>query len=105
MGEAEIIPIWKKTGVVPSPTMTADRVHAGLLLSLLSRVSAVHSETSESFYQGLEQVIGNVITDEVSVDFSEDKKFIAIDILAKGESGIFGYTLYMPKYWLGQLKK
>lgn len=101
----KIVPLWKKTGVIPSPTMTADRVHSGLLLSLLARVAAVHSEPCTAFFEGLEKVIKNVIVDDTEIDFVENKKFFCVEILARGESGLYGYSLYLPKYWLGQLAK
>ncbi len=103
--DGKVVPIWKKTGVIPSPKMAADRVHSGLLLSLLARVAAVHEKPCNSFFEGLEKVIQSVISDDVVIEFSEDKKFFCIDILAKNASGVYGYALYMPKYWLGQLIK
>jgi hypothetical protein len=103
--EEKVVPIWTKTGIIPSPQMPADRVHSGLLLSLLARVVAVHSELGTSLFEGLEKVIKNVISDDVDVDFAENKKFICVEILAQSTSGLYGYSLYIPKYWLGQLGK
>jgi hypothetical protein len=105
MSMNNVFPIWQKTGCIPAPKMEGDRVSLGLLQSMLARQVGKYETFSNELLEEIETTIQKVITDETSIDFSESEKHLCVDILSECASGVFGYTLYLPKKWLGHLRK
>ena len=105
MSTSNVFPLWKKSGCIPAPKMPGDRVSLGLLQALLSRQVGSHRSFSTELLESLESTIQDVINDETSIDISESEKHYCVDILADCPTGIFGYTLYLPKGWIGHLCK
>lgn len=95
----DIVPIWDKTGIIRMPTMRAERVDSGLLLSLIARIIPNFSEPCDAFYEAVEQIVHRVIEDKPIVEFSEDDEYLIADIIAVGELVPFGYAIYLPKNW------
>lgn len=105
MSTSNVHPLWEKTGCIPSPKMAGDRVALGLLQSLLARHVGKYQTFSNELLAEMEATIQKVVTDETSIDFSEGEERFCVDILARCASGTYGYTLFLPKKWLGHLRK
>jgi len=105
MSTSNIFPLWKKTGCIPSPKMEGDRVSLGLLQSLLARHVGRSKTFSNELLGKIETSIKEIITDDTSVEFSENEGHLCVDILSKCPTGMFGYTLFLPRGWLGGLRK
>lgn len=105
MSKNNVVFMWEKTGIIPYPSMPGDRVHSGLLLSLIAKVCLHYKKVNKAFYEEVETLIEKVIKDPVMVEFSKDEKHVFVDIMSSSGPDIFGYTLYVPLSWMGAVPK
>lgn len=99
--EGKLIPIWTKTGVIPSPKMPVSRVDCGLLMSLIARICQGTKEFKLALSK-IEDLVRKTIVeaDTLQVRVSPDPQFVCVYILARGHEGPpYGYTLYVPRPW------
>lgn len=107
MDERKIIPLWTKTGVIPSPKMPASRVNSGQLLSMLAGVAASYKGPSGTFKTACAEVVEKTIVSasSPSCTFYEENEHLCIEILADEDKNVFGYSLFLPLSWFGKLRK
>lgn len=105
MAEENVIPIWKKTGIIPEPSMPADRINSGLLLSMVSRIAIDYSSPTSSFLYEVERLLSRVISDHAVIEFHDDASYLYIDIMTGTKGLMYGYTLYFPIGWFGKKHK
>ena len=107
MDDRKVIPLWDKTGVVPSPKMPASRVHSGQLLSMLGGIAAKFPGPTKSFQAASRDLIERTIitSKSLSCTFCKEREHFCVEILVDEDSNVFGYSVFVPMSWFGQLLK
>lgn len=98
MSEQKVYPLWRKSGIIPSPRMQGDHVHSGLLLSVFARIAAKHKK-DENFQDEVTDFLVRTIQDEIEVFFISEEKALKIKIHAFSNKHRFEYAIYVPNSW------